>query len=81
MNHYGDHLHHEFHAKMGNCYRGDLKNQTHIQEQGWVHQSSLSDLKSESGRISSDLTGFANEFSTKFFKIGLKSDPKPTKFD
>ena len=54
MNHYGDHLHHEFHAKMGNCYRGDLKNQTHIQEQGWVHQSSLSDLKSDLGGISSN---------------------------
>merc|ERR1719229_164604 len=31
MNHFGDHLHHEFHAKMGGCYRADLKNLTHVQ--------------------------------------------------
>ena len=31
MNHFGDHLHHEFTAKMGGCYRADLKNLTHVQ--------------------------------------------------
>ena len=33
MNHFGDHLHHEFKQKMGGCYRGDLKNLTHVQDQ------------------------------------------------
>merc|ERR1712027_305520 len=33
MNHFGDHLHHEFTAKMGGCYRADLKNLTHVQDQ------------------------------------------------
>ena len=31
MNHFGDHLHHEFTAKMGGRYRADLKNLTHVQ--------------------------------------------------
>ena len=49
-----------------------------IPGRGWVHGSSLSDLKSDLGQILSNLTGFDKAlYVDKFFKVGFKSDPKP----
>ena len=49
-----------------------------IPGRGWVHGSSLSDLKSDLGQILSNLTGFDKAlYVGKFFKVGFKSDPKP----
>ena len=44
-----------------------------MRDKGWTHQSSLSDLYSGLGRISSNFTGFGDKFDKTRFKPKSKS--------
>ena len=47
-------------------------------KQGWVHQSSLSDLKSDLNRISSNLTAFSTKFWANLPKSASNPIPNPS---